>query len=94
MRTALYEKRGTLPDGTSEVIEGYHKILVQAIIGKEGTPVFKIPPKEMPAKATPKGIIEQAVTKAVPLSKAPPPTAVPMPTTWTMSPPPKKDGLS
>ena len=101
MRTALYEKRRILPDGTEEVIEGYQKILVQAIVGKGGTPSFKDPPKEMPPTASQEGTIEQAVAKALPTTKAatlkaPPSVAVPF-QTWTSSPPPKKekkDGLS
>ena len=92
-----------LPDGTSEVIEGYHKILVQAIVGKGGTPSFKVPPKEMPPKALQDGSIEEAVVKTLPAKKAasikpPPSVSVPMPAWTTSSPPPKKenkkDGLS
>ena len=96
MRTALYEKRRTLPDGTTEVVTGHHKILVQAIVGKGGTPSYKVPPKEMPAKAVQDGSIEEAVEKALPAKKAapikaPPSVSIPMPVWNTKSPPPKKE---
>ena len=49
---------------------------------------------QMPPKATQEGAVEHSIAKAIPVTKTPPPTAVPIPTTWTLSPPPKRDGLS
>ena len=94
MSAAVYEKIRVLPDGTEEVVKGYHKILVKAVIGKEGPPVFKVPPVQMPQKATPEGAVEHSIVKAAPTVKAPLPKAVPMPKVWASSPPQKKNGLS
>ena len=104
MSSAVYEKRVMLPDGTSEVVKGFYKILIKAIVAKEGTPSFKVPPKGIPLKAVPEGSVEEAAVKAPPtknaaMIKAPPSVSIPMPVWQAKSPPPKQedrkeDGLS